>query len=356
MKNNKPNYKGQLLYIGIDVHLRRWIITIIFMGIKLETFSMDSDSDQLIKHLRIKYPGAKYQCVYEAGFSGFWLKRRLEAAGIDCKVVNPADIPTRHKERNRKTDKVDSLKLARELSTDSLEGIYIPSQEQESLRALCRLRWQQTRDQTRIKNRIKSLLNFLGIPIPENQEIKHWSNRFIRHISELDIPFAAIRLTLEGLLDQLRFQREQLTKTIKSLRKMIYTEEESKRTMKHLLSVPGIGFITAVTFYTEIMDINRFKKLEHLSAYVGFAPSTDNSGPKEKILGISSRQNKILRSMMIESAWVAIRKDTALTVKYGELALRMSSQESIVRIAKKLLNRMMYVWKKDRDYVLSVVN
>ena len=67
------------------------------------------------------YPGAEYHSVYEAGFCGFWIHERLTALGIDNIVVNPADVPTKSSEKLRKTDTVDSGKLARSLQSQRAE-------------------------------------------------------------------------------------------------------------------------------------------------------------------------------------------------------------------------------------------
>ena len=71
--------------------------------------------------MRRNFPGGIYHCVYEAGFSGFWIHEELNKNGMDCIVINPADIPTTHKEKDRKTDKIDSRKLSRCLSHGELE-------------------------------------------------------------------------------------------------------------------------------------------------------------------------------------------------------------------------------------------
>jgi len=113
MKNTKVSFSGQDLYIGIDVHKNNWSVTIIFMGIIIKTFSMNPDPKELMKYLQRKYPGGIYHTVYEAGFCGFWIDRTLREAGINNIVVNPADVPTSNKEKRRKTDKIDSKKLAK---------------------------------------------------------------------------------------------------------------------------------------------------------------------------------------------------------------------------------------------------
>ena len=110
------------------------------------------------------YPKAEYYSVYEAGFCGFWIHYRFIELGTHSIVVNSADVPTTVGEKLRKTDAVDSGKLARSLRARELKGIYIPVCESLEIRSLIRLRDSITKDQTRQKNRIK-----LGLP-----EIPSW--------------------------------------------------------------------------------------------------------------------------------------------------------------------------------------
>jgi len=355
MKSKQLDFSNQTVFVGIDVHKKSWSITIICFGLKIRTLRIDPNPDILINYLHKNYPGAKYMSVYEAGFCGYWIDRRLRAEGVTNIIVNPADVPTTNKERTSKTDLIDSRKLCRELSTGSLEGIFIPSDEAESLRTLSRLRKQLTKDQARLKNRIKSLLDFTGIKLPEKDELQHWSRKFIDYLSEMEIEQKATKCTLERLLNSLIQMRKEIAGIIKDLRKMVEERPEIAKTIGHLQSIPGIGFVTAITLYTEIINIRRFKKFDKLCNFVGLAPTVLSSGEKEKTLGISNRQNKYLRSLLIESAWIAVRKDPALTLAFGKLTARMSKQEAIIRIAKKLLNRAKYVWQKNQDYAFAVV-
>ncbi|MCF6268521.1 MAG: transposase, partial [Melioribacteraceae bacterium] len=174
MKNNKLNFSGQKIYVGIDVHKKSWDIAIVINGMKVKKLSMNPTPEELYKYLTKHYPKGEYYSVYEAGFSGFWADRELRTLGIKNIIVNPADVPTKSRERRRKTDRIDSGKLARELSVGHLDGIYIPKEKAESLRVLVRLRRQLVTDQTRQKNRIKSLLLFLGETVSEDIEEKHW--------------------------------------------------------------------------------------------------------------------------------------------------------------------------------------
>jgi transposase len=107
---------------------------------------------------------------------------------------------------------------------------------------------------------------------------------------------------------------------------------------------------------TELIDINRFRDSDHLASYAGLSPGEDSSGDKERSTGLSRRRNGYLRLILIESSWVAIRKDPAMLMSFTELTRRMSKNEAIVRIAHKLLNRIRYLLKNDQAYELGVVS
>ena len=115
---------------------------------------MDPSPQKLMQHLKKNYPNAHYHSTYEVGFCHFWAHRALCKLGINNIVVNPADVPTTHKEKTQKRDKRDGRKLARELADGSLEAIYIPTQPQESLRLLARLLVQLAKRNRQLQSKI----------------------------------------------------------------------------------------------------------------------------------------------------------------------------------------------------------
>ena len=134
------SFEGQKIFIGIDVHLKSWSVTLMSETTQLKKFSQDPDPDALYAHLVRNYPKAEYYSVYEAGFCGFWIHYRFTELGIRNIVVNPADVPTTVGEKLRKTDAVDSGKLARSLRAGELKGIYVPENKSLEIRSLIRLR------------------------------------------------------------------------------------------------------------------------------------------------------------------------------------------------------------------------
>lgn len=129
---------------------------------------------------------------------------------------------------------------------------------------------------------------------------------------------------------------------------------ELGRLISLLHGIPGIGLVVSMTFLTEMFDINRFRTLDQLCSYVGLVPTTNSSGDNEKTGKITPRSNKQLRNCLIEAAWRAAKQDPALALKYNELRKRMEPNEAIIRIAKKLLNRIRYVLKNEVEYVYAI--
>ena len=125
-KVNESTFAGQPIYVGIDVHLKSWKVTVMAGDIHCKTFSAPPQSDKLANYLKQNFPGANYYSAYEAGFCGFSVHRALTRCGIKSIIVNPADIPTTDKERRQKEDKRDSRKIAQTLRSGHLQGIYVP--------------------------------------------------------------------------------------------------------------------------------------------------------------------------------------------------------------------------------------
>lgn len=352
---NSISFSNSHFFIGIDTHLKNWRVTIRNSGLELKTFSMNPSPDELHKYLTKHYPGGTYHIVYEAGFCGFWSQRKFTELGIDCIVVNPADVPSSGKEKVVKTDPSDSRKLARELEKGSLRAIYIPDLYAEQLRSLMRLRFRLTQQQTRTKNRIKMLLYNYGIIIPkEHLTNSRWSGYFIHWLKSVKLSSSAGQFTFDNLLLQLEQTREHLKNVLRELREEAKQENISS-VIASLISVPGIAFITAMCLYTEIIDIKRFKTFEQLCSFVGLVPSVYSSGKTEYTRGISFRHNKFLRPILIEAAWTAVKKDPALTLRFNELIKQMSKQKVIIRIAKKLLRRIRHVWLNQDSYIKALV-
>ena len=349
---NIIDYSGKTICVGIDVHQKDYQVAKVYNGICLGNHRMAADGEGLIEHLRNHYPGAEFKCVYESCAWGFNLQRKLVAAGMDCIVVHAADVSTTDKERKRKTDPVDALKLARDLESRDLKGIDVPDERLQKARNLMRYRSRVVGDINRSKNRLKSLLKFQGIELPAPYAKNSWSNNFLKWVEEQGSKEEPDD-TLLLMLEQIRLLRDHLLrveKKLRALRKGKYAEKA-----KLVTSVAGIGPTTAMLFLLEIGDINRFKGFDRLNSFVGFCPDKNSSGETDRDRGITSRRHKKLRTALIESAWAAIRIDPALMDSYQTLTKRMKGTFAIIHIARKLLRRLRTVMVTGVEYQKGMV-
>lgn len=355
MKNqsNKLNFSGQNIYVGVDVHLKSWKVTIMTNEIIHKTFTQPPQAKVLYQYLEKHFPGATYHSAYEAGFCGYWIHNQLASLGIQSMVVNPADIPTTDKEKVQKEDSRDSRKIAKALRNGDLVAIHVPSSKTLEDRGLLRMRHALVKDLTRNKNRIKSFLYFHGIEVPESFAPR-WSKRYLNWLDKIDLPEVSGKNTLQAIVSaskNLRASVLQVTQQIQALAKTL----EYNQQIALLRSIPGIGLLTAMTILTELETINRFENIDKLCGFIGLIPSTHSSGDNLVVGDITRRGHAILRSAIIESAWIAVRLDPVLIKSYHDYCKRMDPNKAIIRVAKKLMSRIRYVLKKQKPYVYSVV-
>jgi transposase len=353
-QSNKIDFSNQNIYVGFDVHLKSWKVTILTEKVAVKTFIQDPTPELLHQYLKRNFPGGIYHSAYEAGFCGYWIHNKLLSLGINSIVVNAADIPTTNKERVQKEDKRDSRKIARSLRSGDLKAIYVPGLRTLEDRSLLRARITMVRDLTRFKNRIKSFLYFHGIDYPESfsNPQSHWSNRFMTWLESIELTEESGKITLDSFIKQSKNLRATVLDLTKQIQKLSQSEPYQEG-VTLLRSLPGIGILTAMIILTELETIMRFSTLDKLCCYIGLVPSTNSSGEKEITGDITPRGHSVLRNAIIESAWTAARHDPVLLKSYLDYCKRMESNEAIVRIAKKLLSRIMFVLKNKQPYVYS---
>ena len=356
-KSTNVNFAEQTIYVGIDVHKKSWKVTLRSKHHHLKTFSQNPDPDLLVRHLNQKYSGATFKAVYEAGFCGFYPCRRLIDLGVDCKVVHPMDIPRSNKDKVLKTDAIDSRKLCGLLFNTDQQYIHIPDEELESDRALLRQRYRMVRDLARTKNRLKSLFFQMGIKVPDQFQgapSRQWSAKYLEWVDQMEVNHPSIKLAIDRYIELGKRQKEQL----KACNKVLVKVSQKSRYTKDcelLRSIPGIGKLTAMMLLFQFGDIRRFKTLDKLCFYIGLVPKVYSSGDNQKTGRMIKRGRREIKVHLIESAWVAVRKDPALTLKFNELCLKMNKNKAIIRIVRKLLSRIRYVLMNKEPYQIGIV-
>jgi len=354
MQVPKLDFSGYNIYAGIDVHKKSWSVHIVGDSVEHGAFTQPPEPSLLVHYLRKNFPGAAYHCAYEAGFCGFWIHDQLRKEGVNCIVVNAADIPTTAKEKSQKRDKVDCKKIARALRSQQLRPIYVPSRDNLEDRMLVRNRFKLVENRTRCKNRIKATLCYYGINIPPELDSGKWSKKLTGWLKALPMSNASGKTALDILIKELE-ALEALIKELTIRIQVLSQTDTYKRNMELLRSIPGIGGIAAITLLTELGDINRFKTLDRLNSFIGLVPCVYASGDTEKLGHMTYRGHDVLKCLLVEASWMAVRRDPALMLQYQVLTKRMKGNKAIIRIVRKLINRVRYVLKNQKPYELGVV-
>mgnify|MGYP003576678392 CR=1 FL=1 len=350
---NQHDFSGKTLFVGIDIHKKRWQVAVFFHGLILSNASIEGTADKLIAYLQKHYPGAQFSCVYESCAWGYTLCRSLQKADINCMIVNPADIPGTDWERRSKTDPVDARKLAISLAAGLLRPIEVPSEKLQKQRSLMRLRKKLWSDLVRAKNRLKSELVFQGYVIPLQFDNRVWSKAFILWIQKQASEDEELKTTLEIMVEEVLQLKALLQKTERKLKELMLSPAYQQNA-ELLRSIPGVGPMTTMLFLLEVGDVRRFRSFDALNRFVGLCPDMHSSGEKQNSRALSVRHHHGLRSILVEASWQLIRKDPVLLDQYKALTGRMKGQDAIIRIAKKLLRRMRAVLLSKRRYITGV--
>ena len=352
MQRNKISFKGQKIFIGIDVHKKNWDVAIAPEVGNVKRHTQKASAKELFDFLKKHYPDGDYLAVYESGFSGFSTYYALKDVGIECKVIHAADVPTTQYEEVMKTDRVDSVKLVRSLKAGLLKGIYIREKENIDDRSVVRIRKTIQKQLSGYKARVEHMLHCNGVSFPERFEKpgSHWSKAFLKWLKEDVTLLSSTRNSLDLLIRQVETIRLTLLEATKMMRSLSQTERY-KHKCDLLMTVPGIGFIVSMCILTEIYDVKRFHNEKEFAAYLGLIPTSHSSGDKVVHGEMTFRGNKQLGPMIIETAWISICKDAGLGSLYLRYKERMKPQEAIVRIARKLSNIIFAVLKNETQYV-----
>ena len=233
--------------------------------------TVEADAGALRAYLDREFPEATYHSAYECGFSGFSAHRELLKHGIDNIVFHAADISDSRKERMRKTDAVDCVKICRNLMEGGLTAIFVPDETVESHRELLSQRNRLVTARTRLKNRLKSSLHRHGIGYPEEfkSATRHWSRAFLGWMEEEVAPRLA-PVSGDIMLDNISELRHVSGLVKKSGQG--HTDQTTSRykEMDGLIrSIPGIGRLNSAAICAYVVDINRFESDDHPAGYVG---------------------------------------------------------------------------------------
>jgi len=329
----------------MDTHKKSISAALRLNGEEIDTWVMPSQPEAVIATLEPFRPALR-NVVYEAGPTGFGLARALRRAGFPVDVVAPGKIP-RPANPTSKSDRLDCRQLAEFAEKGLLKVVTPPSEIEDNDRQIIRLRAQLVKKQARVKQQIKSLLLYHGIPEPEG--LKNWTISAISALGELELALG-VRLSLDRLLQELDHLRGQLREVARAVTRLARAPRHRARE-KHLRTHPGVGRATAMTFLTEVYQPERFGRSEEVTAYIGLAPRVSQSGEKRREGPLLKAGRGKLRAMLVEASWWSVGHDAAAAAVYRRLLRNTgSSQKAIIGVARRMAVNLWCMLLRGEDY------
>ena len=353
MKNNTDNnsfFEKILLFIGIDVHKSKWVVTVRTYDLELKTFSMKPSAEELEDFLLKNYPGADYQIVYECCFSGFWIYDYFSEKGYNI-IVTPTNRI--YKDGSSiKTDKIDSRKLAFQHSRELLREVIVPGKKIREYKYIFRIYDKQKMRKGQIMRQIKAILEQKNHPF----KWEKWNKGLVERLKHLKFQGGLFNLKFNNLLKEYEFVLSQIKDSEQIIEQIKQDEQELGERIGRIEKINGIGIISAVRLCLYLFDRkDRFQSSEKLNHYLGLTPSERSSGDKITRGRSGMYGNKQLRSIIIQLAWMTVRKDGALLDKFERVYKTSGSkQKAIVAVARKLMTKIFAVIQKEEEYRINI--
>jgi transposase len=242
-----------------------------------------------------------------------------------------------------KTDKIDARVLAQLGAADFLPEVWAPDERTRALRRRVAHRSSLVRQRTRLRNQIHAVLarNLIEAPVTDvfGQGGRRW-------LADVDLP-AHER---EQVDSNLRLH-DALDGEIALVERGLAEQALARADVRHLMTIPGVGAITALALVAVIGDVTRFPSPRQLVGYLGLDPRVRQSGDRAARHGHISRAGQAhARGLLIEAAHTAIRTPGPLRAFHARIAARRGKQIAICATARKVAVLAWHLLSKDEDY------
>jgi transposase len=327
--------------IGVDLHKCSLTTTVLDeAGKVIERKDIPTKCRNQIQEYFGSY-GTSCQVVVESvGFyQWFWDLVRPQVGKLV--LADPAGVKA-FVGRKAKTDRNDSLLLANLLREERLPMAYVPTEPIRALRELTRLRHSMARSLAAERRHLRWISLKNNLPGPSTLT----SDRAQKWILAQENKFSAPhRLAAQKRLDHITALERDVVDIQRAIDRAVEADAEILRQVRLFESIPGIGRLTAVTILVETGDITRFRNIDELSAYAGLAPRVSQSGETVHHGHISKQGPPILRWVLQQAAWTAIRVSPEARKIFTRIGRKAGPKKAATALGRKLLS---YAWSVAR--------
>lgn len=318
-------------YLGVDLHRNSFLVGVREQGqTRFQRWSLE----QLPEFAAGLRP--EDELAVEATGNTRWFCRAVGERVRRMVVVNPHQFRV-ISQSVKKTDRRDAALLAEYLEKDLLPEVRRKSDEQSELAQGAQARDQLVKMRTMLKNQLHGLFSSYGVLLQKKQLA---SRRQRAGIGKIPLPPLA-DVQRRVLLGQI----EALEASIAELERAITAAAQALPGHQNLVSVKGVGSLSAAILLSAIGRVEDFPDPAHLAAYFGMVPRVNNSNETEHHGRITRRGNKLARTTLVQCALIAKRYSPFLAQFYERIQRRRGSGKAIVATARKLLTIIYYTLK-----------
>jgi transposase len=282
----------------------------------------------------------------EACCGAHYLGRTLQKQGHTVRLMAPEYVQPYVKAQ--KTDDRDAEAIAEAATRPTMRWVTIKTEEQLDIQMLHRVRSRLVADRTRLTNQIRALLLERGIIVPRGRRTLR------QRLLELTEESCGLSLRARTLLEALRAEWTALDKKIEACDEELTELARTEDTARRLATVPGIGIINATALVAAVGDATAFATARDMAAWLGLTPRQHSTGGRTRLLGISKRGNRYLRTQLIHGARAALMHFEYKPGATGDwlrgLLARAHRNVAIVALAAKLARVAWAVIRRKRGY------
>jgi transposase len=317
-------------YIGLDVSMKDTAVSIRRNGKRIWRGKCASEPPAIALLLRKHAPSAE-RVVFETGPLSVWFYHALRAEGLPAICIDARHAKAALDMAANKTDANDADGLAHLAEVGFYREVRVKGFESMLTRTLVAARNRLVRITTELSNQIRGLLKTFGLVVPAGK-----GRNFEAHVRELlehgHQSLAAIVLPLLEVWRSTRLQAAELGR-------QLVADARKSEACQLLMSIPGVGAVTATSFATAIEDPENFKRSRSVGAWLGLTTRRYQSGQVDYDGHISRRGDRHVRSLLYEAATVMLTRssaDSALRSWGLRLKERVGFKRAAVALARKL--------------------
>jgi len=274
--------------------------------------------------------------VIEIGAPAGWVYDLCLALDVPCDVANTADERWRWNRTRAKTDKKDVDRMLFLAHSKTLPLVHMPPREVRQWRQLIRYRHELVQDRTQVKNRIKAVLKREGVT--PDVSATSWTAKFIAALTTHARPLASCDADTfwRGQLHVELARLAQVTTHLKTVtdRLNAYAKRADQvARLKTITGGPGVGPRTAEKLVATLDDPTRFATSKQVGCYLGLTQRIYQSGQMLREGKISKMGDTHLRSLLIEAAWSAVRKEGPMKDLFERVCRGMKSRRKVAVVA-----------------------